>query len=157
MTPTRPDLDIKRPQRGMGVIAAMVVLVFLAALAAAIVRLNFTEQVSSGQGLAVARAGQAASSGMEYGLYQVLKGSWSTCPASPTTIDLSADFGMKVTLTCSMISYSEGESAEGTAQTVKLYALDAVACSTGSASCPDNTRVGSPGYVERKRSVQFTN
>ncbi len=143
-------------QRGLGVIAAMVVLVFLATLSAAIVRLNFTEQVTSGQDLSVSRAAQAASTGIEYGLYQALKGSWTTCSATTQTIDLSTDFGMKVTVTCNSSLYNEGESAEGTAQTVRLYSLDAVACNAPT-SCPDNTRAGNTGYVERKRSVQFTN
>ncbi len=143
-------------QHGLGVIAAMVVLVFLSTLAAAIVRLNFTEQVTSGQDLSVSRASQAASSGIEYGLYQALKGSWTTCSATTQTIDLSTDFGMKVTVTCNSTLYNEGESAEATAQTVRLYTMDAVACNAA-VSCPDNARVGSTGYVERKRSVQFTN
>jgi MSHA biogenesis protein MshP len=139
----------------MGMIAALVVLVFMATLAAAIVRLNFAEQVTSGQELAVSRATQAASSGIEYGLYQALQGTWSACSATSQTIDLSTDFGMKVTVTCNSTVFNEGNSSEGTAQTVRLYSLDAVACNAVT-SCPDNTRVGNPGYVERKRSVQFT-
>jgi MSHA biogenesis protein MshP len=145
-----------RAQRGIGVIGALVVLVFLSALAAAVVRLNFSEQITSGQDLASARAAQAASSGIEWGLYQALKGSWTTCSGVSQTLDLRADLGVRVTVSCSSTTFSEGEVSEGVPQTVRLYTLDAVACN-GASTCPDNSRVGSPGYVERKRTVQLSN
>lgn len=149
-------MSAPRRHRGLGIIGALVVLVFLAALAAAVVRLNFAEQLTSGQDLASARAAQAASSGIEWGLYQAIKGSWTTCSNAAQTLDLRADFGVRVTVTCNSTTYSEGEVAEGVPQTVRLYTLDAVACN-GAATCPDNARVGHPGYVEKKRTVQFTN
>jgi MSHA biogenesis protein MshP len=142
--------------QGLGMIGALVVLVFLAALAAAVVRLNFSEQITSGQDLASSRAAQAASSGIEWGLYQALKGSWTSCSNASQTLDLRADFGVRVTVSCNSMTYNEGEVAEGSPQTVRLFTLDAVACN-GAAACPDNTRVGFPGYVEKKRTVQLTN
>jgi MSHA biogenesis protein MshP len=143
-------------QRGLGVIGALVVLVFLAALAAAVVRLNFAEQVTSGQDLSASRAAQAAGSGIEWGLYQAIKSSWTTCSNASQTLDLRADFGVWVTVSCNSTTYSEGEVSEGVPQTVRLYTLESVACN-GVSACPDNTRVGSPGYVEKKRTVQLTN
>jgi MSHA biogenesis protein MshP len=155
MTLLRP-VTADRGQRGLGVLGALVVLVFLAGLAAAVVRLNFSVQVASGQDLSSSRASQAANSGIEWGLYQVLKGSWSACSATSQTLDLRSDFGVWVTVSCNATIYSEGESAEGSPQTVRLYTLDAVACN-GVSACPDNSRVGAPGYVERQRSVQLVN
>ena len=110
-----------RSLRGLGIIGALVVLVFLAALAAAVVRLNFAEQVTSGQDLASSRAAQAASSGMEWGLYQAIKGSWTSCSNASQTLDLRTDFGVWVTVTCNSTTYNEGEVSEGSPQTVRLF------------------------------------
>ena len=61
---------------------------------------------------------------------------------------------MTVTCTPSTI-YNEGETVPGTAKTVRIYTILAVACNT--ATCPDKTAaVANPGYVERSRRVQIT-
>lgn len=142
-------------QSGFGVLSALVVLVLLAALAAAVVRMGFSQSVGSAQGVASARAAQAASTGIEWGLYQAFKGNWTTCASAGTsaTLDLQADMGVRVTVTCSSTTYTEGNSSEGTPRTVRVYQIDAVACN-GVSTCPDNSRVGQAGYVERKRSAQ---
>ena len=151
MTP-RP---MTRAQAGFGVMSALVVLVLLAALAALVVRLGFTENITSAQNTNSARAEQGASTGVEWGLYQAFKGSWTTCPSTgaTATLDQRADMGVWVTVTCKSSTYSEGASAENTPSTVRVYQIDAVACN-GTSSCPDDARVGQPGYVERKRSAQ---
>jgi hypothetical protein len=61
-----------------------------------------------------------------------------------------------VTVTCAYTDYNEGESSEGVNKTVRLFTLEATACSTVTA-CPDVTRVASPYYVERRMRVQVTN
>ena len=66
-------------QHGFGAIAAVLVLVLLAALAAAVVRLANTQQVGAAQEYNAARAAQAARAGIEWGLYQAFLGSWTTC------------------------------------------------------------------------------
>jgi len=150
-------------QHGFGVIAAIVVLVILAALAAAIVSLGSTQQMTSAQDVMSAKAWQAARAGNEWGLYAALKGQDWTGPATTcdsgsrtATLDLTADTGFHVTVYCDSWLYNEGESAPGTAKTVRIYRIKAVACPA--ASCPAaDASVASAGYVERTRSVIATN
>jgi MSHA biogenesis protein MshP len=142
--------------RGFGAIAAIVVLVILASLAAAVVRLASSQSTGQALDVQAMRAYQAANAGVEWGLYQALKGSWSGCSGATHTTDLSADLGMRVTITCNSRSYNEGaDSVSGNPLTVRLYTIDAVACNS-STSCPDASRATSPTYVERHRQVQAT-
>ncbi len=145
---------MKRHQRGLGAIAAIVVLVLLAALAAAIVRLGASQQSALAQDVQAERAAQAARAGIEWGLYQAFKGSWTTCAGSSQTLDLTADTGMRVTVSCSATAYNEGEQDVGTARTVRVYTIDAVACPAS--TCPDAAMAAQPGYVERRRQVHAT-
>ncbi|MEY4910207.1 MAG: hypothetical protein RL260_3925 [Pseudomonadota bacterium] len=149
-------LQLRRPSRGFGAIAAIFVLVVLASLAAAIVRLGQSTQTGSAQDILGARAWAAARAGTEWGLYQALKGSWSTCGSGTSqTLDLTADTGVRVTVRCTSSVYNEGETATGAVQTLRLYTIDAIACNSTSA-CPDNARAVQPGYIERRRQVQAT-
>jgi MSHA biogenesis protein MshP len=137
-------------QRGLGAVAAIVVLVVLAVIAAAVVRLSTSQQTGVAQQLQAARAAQAAQAGIEWGLYQALRN--SSCGSS--TLDLSADLGMRVSVSCSVFTYNEGESAEGVAQPRRVYTIDATACN--STACPDAARATGPHYVERRRVVSAT-
>lgn len=142
-------------QRGLGTVTIIVVLVLLSGMAAAIVRLNTAAQTTATQELLAARAAQAARAGLQWGLYQAFKGPWTACNGTSNTLDLVSESGMRVTVSCSSTLYNEGESAPGTPRTVRVYTLDAVACNS-SASCPDNTMVARPGYVERRWQVHAT-
>jgi MSHA biogenesis protein MshP len=144
-----------RYQRGLGAITIIVVLVLLAGIAAAIVRLNGAAQTTATQELLAARAAQAARAGLQWALYQALKGPWTACAGASSTLDLSAENGMRVTVSCNSTLYNEGESAPGTPHTVRVYTLDAVACNSAS-GCPDNTMVARPGYVERHWRIHAT-
>jgi MSHA biogenesis protein MshP len=146
---------MRRRQRGLGAITVIVVLVLLAGMAAAIVRLNSAAQTTATQELLAARAAQAARAGLQWGLYQAFKGGWATCSGASGTLDLGSESGMRVTVSCDSTLYSEGESTPGTARTVRVYTLDAVACN-GSGTCPDNTLVVRPGYVERRWRIHAT-
>jgi len=141
-------------QRGFGVIASIIVLVILSALAAAIVRFGSVAQSTSAQAVLASRALQAARAGTEWGLYQAFKGSWTACSSASQTLDLSTDLGFHVTVSCDSRSYNEGLQSSGATRAVRVYTVDAVACN--SATCPDNVRATSPGYVERRRQVQAT-
>jgi MSHA biogenesis protein MshP len=142
----------RRHVQGLGAIAAILVLVSLAALAAAVIRLSTAQQIGSVQELGAARATQAARAGIQWGLYQAFKGSWATCSGASQTLDLTADYGMRVTVSCNSSLYNEGESVPGSPQAVRVFTIEAVACnSTG--SCPDNTRATGPAYVERRVQV----
>ena len=144
-----------RPQQGFGAIAAIVVLVILALLAAAIVSMSATQQLTSAEDVLAARAWQAARAGNEWGLYQALKR--SSCASAE--LDLSANTGFHVTVTCESWQYQEGgESVDGSTAktvsvTVSVYRIKAVACPV-STGCPAlDARVAAPGYVERTRLV----
>ena len=141
-------------QHGFGAIAAIVVLVILALLAAAIVSIGSVQQITSAQDLMSAKAWQAARAGNEWGLYQALKNGSCTTPAP--TLDLSADTGFHVTVTCESWTYNEGETIPGTPKQVTVYRITAVACPA--AACPVITpTVAGVGYVERTRVVLATN
>lgn len=153
-----------RPARGFGAVAAIIILVLLASLAAAIVRLSWTQQINSASDLAGANALQAAGAGVEWGMYQALVtgGSFNACSNSSQTLDLRSTMGVWVTVTCNSTSYVEGAevdplgtAAEGKARQVRTYVIDAVACN-GTATCPDNTKSSSLLYVERRRQAIVT-
>jgi MSHA biogenesis protein MshP len=146
---------MKREQEGLGAVAAVMLLVVLASAAAAMLRLGQSSQTASAQDVQGERASLAARAGTEWGLYQALKGSWSSCSGASQTLDLVADTGMRVTVSCTSSSYNEGESVPGTPQVVRVYTIDAVACNA-TASCPDAAAAGGIGYVERRRQVQVT-
>lgn len=155
-------------QRGFGAIMAIVVLVILALFGAAMVTVNTVQQTTSAQDILAANAWQTARAGNEWGLYKARnKTDWNAktgenCDtgARSSTLDLSAQTGFRVTVTCTSQSYNEGETVDsklGTlvAKTVRIYTILAVACNA--ATCPDKTAaVANPGYVERSRRVQIT-
>ena len=63
---------------------------------------------------------------------------------------------MRVTVSCDLRSFNEGETAPGVPRVVKVYTVDAVACnsSTAATACPDAARAAGNLYVERRRQVQ---
>lgn len=161
MTPVAPSSTIPRrgraPARGLGVIAALVVLVLLSTLAAAVVRLTWTQQTTLAQDIDSARAFQGAYAGTQWGMYQALKGSWTTCAGASQTLDLRSSMGVRVTVSCTSDEYNEGETTAGTGtpSTVRLYTITAVACNGAAATCPDNASVTRPNYVERMRVAKL--
>jgi MSHA biogenesis protein MshP len=142
----------KPRQAGFGAMAAVFVLVILATLAAAVARLGWTQQTSFSQDLLSAKANQAARAGLEWGMYQALKGTWTSCSAASQTLDLRSEMDMWVTVTCDHDSFNESETSGGAAVPVKVYTVTAVACN-GTASCPDNTAAVTTYYVERKQQA----
>lgn len=145
----------RRPARGLGAVAIIVVLVALSALAAAIVRMGQAEQATSTRDLMSQRAMQAARAGMEWGLYQAFKGSWTSCSSASQTLDLRSDYGLYATVTCDSRSFNEGESAPGTPQAIRVFTIDVVACNAS--SCPNAAAAAQPGYVERRRQIHAVN
>lgn len=156
----RPHLS----QGGFGAIMAIVVLVILALFGAAMVTVNTVQQTTSAQDLLAANAWQAARAGNEWGLYKARnKSDWTTkagdnCETgSPSAeLDLRAQTGFLVTVSCTPSQiYNEGETVPGTAKTVRVYSIIAVACNA--LACPIwDAKSANPGYVERSRWVQIT-
>jgi len=148
-------------QQGFGAIAAIVVLVILAVLSGAIMSISTTQQTSAAQDVLSARAWQTARAGNEWGLFQALQGgTWSgtACDAATLsqTLDLRAETGFSVTVSCRSWPYSEGEDTPGTPTTVRVYRITAVACPA--AACPvTDATVAGVGYIERTRVVLATN
>lgn len=161
MSPMSPMKPMRPRAEGFGVVAALLVLVVLSVLGGAIARMSWTQQVSSAQDIDAARAQRAANSGAEWGLYQALRGGWTTCNNTSQTLDLRTELGVWVTVSCNSALYVEGENGSNdelpvyTNKNVRVFVIDAVACN-GTATCPDNSRVTSVGYVERRRQVQAT-
>ncbi len=137
-------------QRGFGAIAAIVILVIMATISAALVRLGTTQQLTSAQDVMSARAWQAARAGNEWGLDRALS---SLSCFGATSLDLRAATGFLVTVTCTAKNFNEGETAPGVPLVITTYSIEAVACNTGAAACPDAALAATPGYVERKRLV----
>ena len=145
----------RRASRGLGAVTIIVLLVGMAAMAAAVLRLGQQGATAMQQDTQALRAAVAARSGIEWGLYQAFKGSWTSCSNASQTLDLSADTGMRVLVSCDSRLYNEGESAPGSAATVRLFTIDAIACN--SSSCPNASAATQQGYVERRRQVQAVN
>jgi MSHA biogenesis protein MshP len=143
------------PPHGLGAVAVIVVLVLLAAVAAAVVRFGVQGQTMVQQDVQALRAGAAARAGIEWGLYQALKGTWTNCNGASQTLDLRADGGMRVTVSCDQAQYWEGQDSSGADRRVRLFTIDAVACN-GSSNCPDAAAATRAGYVEARRQVQLT-
>jgi len=150
---------MKKPAQGLGALAALVVLVLLALLAASVVRLSVGTQAVSAQEVQGVRAQAAVRAGLDWGLYKLLhaSGGWSGCgisfPPLSQTLDLRAETGFRVTVSCTGNRYNEGETVPGTAATRSIYLLRAVACNGSAASCPDNAAAAGAQYVERQREL----
>ena len=153
-----------RKTRGFGAITAIFVLVIMALFAAAMVSFTSLQQTTSAQDILSARAWQATHAGNEWGLYKALHSeSWTatgkeTCDTGTrsTTLDLTADTGFNVTVTCNSWVYNEGESTPDSTQTVHIYRILAVACPAATCPASSAATVAGINYVERSRVVIAT-
>lgn len=157
---------MKRDQQGLGMIAAIVILVILASLAGAMISFSTAQQWTSAQDVQSVKAWQAAKAGNEWGLYMALNsgsgwnGGAACTPAATVNVpgtqqtkglDLTPELGFSVTVTCSATKFNEGE-VHGTPVTPKeivLYTITSTASNSVSAA--------SPAYVERSRVVMVAN
>lgn len=139
----------RRPA-GFAYIAAIVLLIVVAGLALAMVRLSATQQNTANGALLVARASQAARGGIEWMFYQVGSKGLSGCPndGSKQTLNDFKSTGFLVTVECSYQTYNEGDD---TTLQKNILTLKAVACNGSAASCPDNNSAAQPDYTERRR------
>lgn len=120
-------------QPGFALPSAVFLLVVLSILGAYALNFVSLQQAASMQDVRGSRAYQAARSGLEWSIYQVLlpgTTNLAACPASPDTLSIE---GYSVTLTCSQApEYYE----QGTDRTIRVYDLQAIARS-GTAGTPD--------------------
>lgn len=134
---------LRRPRsRGISLITAIFLIVVLAGLAAAMVRLLSSQQASLGIDAAGVQADQAARSGLEWGLYQQLR--LAACdPVSTFAMPSSGKLaGFTVTVTC-----VPGSNAVG--NTTNRWTITSVACNRPDGDgCPNAS--DDPDYVQRR-------
>ncbi|MGC1511226.1 hypothetical protein FT643_17155 [Ketobacter sp. MCCC 1A13808] len=122
---------------GFALPAAIFIVVIIALMVAAMVRLGAGQTVGVNQGLLSTRAYWAAQSGLEWGLYQVSAN--GSCSGSSTL-----DVGMfQVVVTCASQSYQEAG-----ATSVQSYQISAAASTKG-------LGVDDPDYVFRSSQVEM--
>lgn len=140
-----------RAQSGFAYIAAIVLLVVVAGMATALLRLTGTQQSTVNQALLGARASLVARAGIEWG--------FRTCLTTAGVTDLGQfrnETGFNVSVDCQFTDYQEGERASGqtsVSQVKRIVQIKAVACNGSAARCPDADAniVAGAEYVERAR------
>ena len=140
-----------RAQSGFAYIAAIVLLVVVAGMATALLRLTGTQQSTVNQALLGAKASLVARAGIEWG--------FRLCPTTSGMTDLSqfkSETGFNVSVDCQFTDYQEGERASGqtsVSQVKRIVQIKAVACNGSAARCPDANAniVAGAEYVERAR------
>jgi MSHA biogenesis protein MshP len=142
-------------QRGFSLILALFLLVSLAAMGVYLLTISTLQQETSAADELGARAYQAASAGIDWGLYELLRDSGgayaSACNAGSTSQTFALSGGLaafSVKVECA----STAPTTEGATSGLRAYTLKATACNQ--VSCP-----GTPGpaYVERQLEGSVTN
>lgn len=141
MSTTFPDR-----QRGLGVIAAIVILVILAALAGFIVSVTTTQNVTFAQDVQGARAYQAAHAGIEWGIARWLgtaPSDTTRCPGTEASLSLVGQIGNLDGFTV------EVRTALTSSSSRNFCRFEATARPSGM-SASDNGKIG---FVERQLSA----
>jgi len=139
--------------RGVSLITAVFLLVALAGLSAAMVRVYLAQQASSSMDLQGILAYHAARSGLEWGMFQQLRVQppQVTCFSSPKSFPLPADgrlSGFTVTVSCT------AKSGNAAGDTTNRWTIVAVACNQpGAAGCPNPTP--NADYVQRRVQAEL--
>ena len=144
--------------RGVSLITAVFLVVVLAGLTAAVLRLVLVQQATAAMDMLGVQAYQAARSGLEWGMYQQLRVKAAASPpavdcfASPSTFALPPDAGLRnftVTVTCS------ANPANLAGNTTNRWTIVAVACNqpAGAAGCPNATP--NVDYVQRRVQAEL--
>jgi MSHA biogenesis protein MshP len=135
--------------RGVSLITAVFLLVLLAGLTAAVLRLVLVQQATASMDMLGVQAYQAARSGLEWGLYQQLRVVPPAvgCFTSPSTFAMPQGGGLRnftVTVRCTA---SAGNLA---GNTTNRWTIEAVACNQPDANklCPNPTP--NVDYVQRR-------
>ena len=147
-------------QRGFSLILALFLLVSLAAMSAYLLTVSTLQQETSAADEMGARAYQAAHSGIDWGLYQLLRdpgGAYaSACNAAVApAVPAAQTFALGGGLAAFSVKVECGSTApttEGATSGLRAYVLKATACNQ--ASCPGTQ---GPAYVERQLQATATN
>lgn len=129
-----------KPQIGFALVSAIFVLVVLAVLAGAAVRISSVQHTGLALDVQGAQAYQAARTGIEWGLYRQKRDGQCAATTSFTAPAASLS-AFTITVNCAVDS--------------GVYLVTATACNRPSGgNCP-NTAAPGNGYVERKLVVSF--
>jgi len=148
-------------QRGFLIIAGVFLLVVLAGLVAYLMSVSTTSQAASAADLNSARAYQAARTGVEWAVYQILRdpaGGTFGSACTPGTVTRNQTYGGQLAgYTATVACTGVGPLTEGGSATLYVYKIVANACNepTGGA-CP-NAATTSSTYVDRELSVTLSN
>jgi len=139
-------------QTGFAYIAAVILLVVVAGVSLALLRMTGTQQSTVNQTLLGVRANLAARAGIEWMFYRLTHdGVLEGCPSGATLADFKPGTGFLVSVSCAARPFNEGEAPAGGSVKKYIYQVEAIACNGAGASCPDNASVARPEYVERRR------
>jgi MSHA biogenesis protein MshP len=150
---------MQRRQHGFLIIAAVFLLVVLAGLVAYLMSVSTTSQAASAADANSARAYQAARTGVEWAVYQIMRdpvgGTFrSACATGTPTRNQTYGGGLAgftATVTCKGVSTL----TEGGASVI-VFTIVSNACNEPSSGvCPNTTTTST--YVERELSVTLTN
>jgi len=121
------SLSPKCRQGGVSIIAAIFFMLLFSAIAAAMVSLTTTSNVTSAFDIQGVRAYQAARGGVEWGMFQLdPNGLGSGLPACPAAAVVTAIPGHSVAVSCAAsVDYSEGS------KTIRIFRIVAVATALG--------------------------
>jgi MSHA biogenesis protein MshP len=126
----------------------IVVVVFASILGAALVTISSSQHVGFGIDLEGVRAYHAARSGLEWGMYHVLRPGFGGCAGiqNKSVVFAGNLSGFRATLTCQSSVHNEG------GVNVNMYAITATACNA------NDCTVGSTavGYVNRQLRGQLS-
>ncbi len=136
---------------GVGLVTAIFLLVVLAGLGVAAVRIFTAQQAGSSLDLDGARAYQAARAGIEWGLFQQLRN--NSCATASFALPLDSVLAnFTVTVTCTVVE-GPADSA-GSVGATRGWRIVAVACNQPvGGACADEAG-NSPDYVRRRLEVQ---
>ena len=148
-----------RNARGLSLITAVFLVVVLAGLAAAIVRLTLVQQAGSAMDLQGVQAYNAARSGLEWGIFQQLRVQPPavTCFASQRSFAMpdSTTAGSMRNFTVTVSCLPKTGNAVG--DTTNRWTISAVACNQPepSGDCPNLNPSAYPDYVQRRVQAEL--
>jgi MSHA biogenesis protein MshP len=143
--------------RGVSLITAVFLVVVLAGLVAAVMRVSMVQQSTASMDMLGVQAYQAARAGLEWGMYQRLRVLPATnvgCFTSPQHFAMPSDGALRnftVTVSCSV---KTGGNTVG--DTTNRWTIVATACNlpNGAAGCP-NTITTNAEYVQRRLQAEL--
>lgn len=142
--------------RGVSLITAVFLVVVLAGLTAAALRVTLVQHATAGIDILGVQAYQAARSGLEWGIFQQLRVQPTTaapvaCFASPQTFAMPSNGGLRnftVTVSCT------AKTGNTVGDTTNRWTIVAVACNMpGLAGCPNVT--SNAEYVQRRVQAEL--